>query len=64
MYKRIVLKLSGEALAGDKKGVTLILSHVNPQPMKVMKKSGFFESVGEENFCPNIDAALARGEEL
>ena len=22
MYKRIVLKLSGEALAGDKKGVT------------------------------------------
>ncbi len=48
----------------DKKGVILILSHVNPQPMKVMKKSGFFECVGEENFCPNIDSALLRGESI
>ena len=48
----------------DKKGVTLILSHVNPQPMKVMKKAGFFDSVGEENFCPNIDSALARAEKV
>lgn len=40
------------------KNVRLILSHVNPQPMKVMKKSGFYKSVGAENFCDHIDAAL------
>lgn len=43
-----------------KKGVTLILSHVNEQPMKVLQKAGLVEQIGAENFCPNIDAALAR----
>ena len=38
--------------------VRLILSHVNPQPMKIMKKSGFYKSVGAENFCDHIDTAL------
>ncbi len=38
--------------------VHLILSHVNPQPMKTMKKSGFYKSVGAENFCDHIDTAL------
>ena len=41
-------------------GVHLILSHVNPQPMKVMKKSGFYKSVGADNFCEHIDSALER----
>ena len=41
-------------------GVHLILSHVNPQPMKAMKKSGLYKSVGPENFCEHIDAALER----
>ena len=36
----------------------LILSHVTEQPMSVMRKSGFYEAVGEKWFCPNIDAAL------
>ena len=48
----------------QKKKVQLILSHVNEQPMNVMKKSGFYEMVGEENFCEHIDAALKRAEEL
>ncbi len=39
-------------------GVTLILSHVNPQPLDVMKKYGFYDKVGAENFCEHIDAAL------
>lgn len=42
-----------------KKGITLIMSHVNEQPMKVLQKSGMAEQIGAENFCPNIDAALA-----
>ncbi len=41
-------------------GVTLILSHVNSQPMKVMKKAGFIEKIGRENLCDNIDKALER----
>ncbi len=40
------------------KGVTLLLSHVNPQPFKVMQKAGFVEAVGSDHFCPNISAAL------
>jgi len=47
-----------------KKNVQLILSHVNEQPMQVMQKSGFYASVGAENFCEHIDAALKRAEEL
>ena len=38
--------------------ITLILSHVNPQPLELMKKSGFYDKVGEKNFCPHIDDAL------
>ena len=48
----------------ESKGITLVFSHVNEQPMKVMKKAGFTELVGEENFQPNISAALNRAEEI
>lgn len=45
-------------------GVTLILSHVNTQPLEAMKKSGFYEKVGAENFCEHIDDALERAEAI
>lgn len=48
----------------QKKGIRLLLSHVNEQPMHVMEKGGFVEKLGRENFCENIDAALARAEAL
>lgn len=47
-----------------KKHITLILSHVNEQPMRTMKKDGFDTMIGEENFCPHIDDALKRAESL
>ena len=47
-----------------KKNVQLVLSHVNEQPMQVMKKSGFYDKVGEKNFCVHIDDALRRAKEL
>lgn len=50
--------------ACESKGVTVVFSHVNEQPMKVMKKAKFVELAGEENFCPNISAALERAEKL
>ena len=46
------------------KGITLVFSHVNEQPMHVMEKAGFVEFVGKENFQPNISAALKRAEEV
>lgn len=44
------------------RGVHLIISHANAQPLEAMKKSGFFEKVGEENFCAHIDEALEKAE--
>ena len=46
------------------RGVQLIMSHVNEQPMKVIKKAGFYDKLGEENFAPHIDDALARAQEI
>lgn len=43
-----------------KKGIQIILSHVNEQPKRVMDKSGFSQQIGVENFCEHIDAALER----
>ena len=48
----------------QKKNIKLVLSHVNEQPMHVMKKAGFDVLVGAENFCAHIDDALKRAEEL
>ncbi len=48
----------------EKKGITVVFSHVNAQPLRAMHKSGLYDLVKKENFCPNIDAALSRGEEL
>lgn len=42
----------------ETKKIALVLSHVNPQPMEVMKKSGFYDKVGADHFCPHIDDAL------
>jgi len=44
--------------------VALVLSHVNEQPLAVMKKSGFYDAVGAENFCAHIDDALTLAAKL
>ena len=46
-----------------KRKIRVLFSHVNEQPLSVMKKSGFYDLVGENNFCENIDVALAVAEE-
>ena len=48
----------------EARGITVVFSHVNEQPMKVMDKAGFTKRVGKENFQPNIIAALKRAEEV
>lgn len=47
-----------------KKGITLVFSHVNEQPMHVMEKDNFIEYIGKENFHTNIMEALEYSEEL
>lgn len=46
------------------KGITLILSHVQEQPLRMMEKAEFIIELGEENVCDNIDAAIERAEEI
>lgn len=48
----------------QKKKITLILSHVNDQPMRVIRKAGFDTLIGKENFSPNIDAAIEKAEKI
>ncbi len=50
--------------ACEKKGIAMILSHVNEQPMTAMKKAGFYDMVGEEFFCANIDESLEKAKSL
>lgn len=47
-----------------KNGVTLILSHVNEQPMRAMEKAGLVDLVGRENFCRNIEEALDHADKV
>ena len=46
------------------KGIVLVLSHVNEQPLHAMQKSGFYDKVGAENFCAHIDDALVRASKI
>jgi len=39
-------------------GVRFCVTHVNPQPMKVLKKSGFDKLIGEENIFEHIGQIL------
>lgn len=43
----------------QKKDIRLIFSHTLQKPFSVMKKAGYVDKVGEENFCANIDESIA-----
>jgi sulfate permease, SulP family len=47
-----------------RKRTQLLLSGVQPQPMKVLFHSGFVDRIGLDNICANIDAALERAREI
>lgn len=47
-----------------KKGITLLFSHVQEQPMSVMTKAGFTQIVGFNNFLPHTDDALLIAEQI
>lgn len=56
--------LSGLCNYCKKHGITLILSHVNKQPMHAMEKAGLIEQIGRENFRRNINASIEYAESI
>ena len=48
----------------SKRDIVVIFSHVNEQPLRVIKKSGLYEAVGEENFCANIEDAMQKASDI
>jgi SulP family sulfate permease len=52
------LEVAWEKMHRD--GVHVLITAIQPQPMKVLYESGFADRIGIENFCANIDDALAR----
>lgn len=47
-----------------RKGTKLLLSGVQPQPMKLLFNSGFVDKIGLDNICANIDEALKRSAQI
>jgi len=48
----------------ERDGVKILLTAVQPQPMRVLYRSGLADRIGLENFCANIDEALERVRKL
>jgi SulP family sulfate permease len=48
----------------QRKRTHLILSGVQPQPMKVLYNAGFIDKIGLDNVCATIDSALVRARKL
>lgn len=46
------------------RGGTIILSGIHQQPLLMLKKAGFIDVVGRENFCATFDESLARARAL
>lgn len=56
--------LSNLCRMSQKEKTTIVLSGVNEKVHNVLRKSGFYELLGEENICPNINVALERAKEI
>jgi SulP family sulfate permease len=56
------LEVAVEKMERDK--VHVLLTALQPQPMKVMHAAGLIDRIGLENVCANVDEALARSERV
>ena len=48
----------------QKEKITIVLSGVDEKVHKTLEKSGFYELLGKQNICPNINVALDRAKEI
>ncbi|MEO7246147.1 MAG: sodium-independent anion transporter, partial [Rubrivivax sp.] len=64
MHRLVLLDTSGlDALqqlhrALTKRGVALVLAHVNEQPLSLIRRSGFEEALGADQIVPTVSAAF------
>ena len=56
--------LENLCLMSQKEKITVVLSGVNDKVHQALQKSGFYELLGKENICPNINVALERASAL
>ncbi len=47
-----------------KRGITMVLSHLNAQPESVLTKAGLLGRLGAENCCEHLDTALTRAQAI
>ena len=48
----------------QKEKITIVLSGVNENVHKALEKAGFYELLGKENICPNINIAIERAKKI
>lgn len=48
----------------SKRKITVVLSGVNPKVHSALQKANFYNIIGEENICPDINVALTRANEV
>ena len=46
------------------RGSTVILSGIHIQPLEMLRKAGFIDVIGRQNFCATFDDSLARAREI
>lgn len=46
------------------RGSTVILSGIHQQPLQMLRKAGFIDVIGQNNFCATFDDSLKRAKEL
>ncbi len=56
--------LSNMCRMSQREKITIILSGVNEQVHIALEKSGFYDLLGKDNICPNINVALDRAKEV
>ena len=70
MHRLVLLDTSGlDALEQlhatlDKRGIALVLAHVNPQPLSLIRRSGFAEALGPDQIVPTTADAFAGEDQL
>ncbi len=55
--------LTNLCVMSQKENIHIILSGVNEKVHKVLERSGFYELLGEDNICSNINEAVAKARE-
>jgi SulP family sulfate permease len=48
----------------EKHNTRLIILEIQEQPMNVLKKYGYTDIIGEENFCSSINEAIEKANDL